>query len=83
VVVAACAPAEKITVYILVSVVLARGGAKNIPLVVCKLPVRRCSTANVLQVALREIDAVAIGVYREQPSRAPSRDTVKAMPSFR
>ena len=53
------APAEEVAVNVLAAAVLARGGAENIPLVVGKLPIRRAGTANVLQVALREVHALA------------------------
>ena len=54
VVIAAGAPSEKVAVNILVIAVLARGGTKIVPLVVCEFPIGGGGAADILQVALRE-----------------------------
>ena len=65
VVVAAGAPPEEVAVCVLAVAVLARGGAKDIPLVMREFPVRRGGAADVLQVALREIHLAATAVDGE------------------
>ena len=52
---AAGAPAEEVAINVLVAAILACGGAKIIPLVLCKAPIRSGSTADVLQITLREL----------------------------
>ena len=64
-IIAAGAPAEQVAINVLVLTVLVCRCSEVIPLVLGELPIRRGGTADVLQVALREIDLVTSGVHAE------------------